>query len=114
MGTDVFLLTKPAGSNSIQRACSQATQLPKSWPSTQSSLRHFGPIFTFKTAITQRLFEESKKCLKVLYAVFCTFSNDARNFYCNWIQNFPFFCCKTQVFLVVMYLYICLSNKPQT
>jgi hypothetical protein len=24
MGTDVFLLTKPAGSNSIQRACSQA------------------------------------------------------------------------------------------
>jgi hypothetical protein len=25
MGTDVFLLTKPAGSNSIQRACSQAT-----------------------------------------------------------------------------------------
>ena len=23
MGTDVFLLTKPAGSNSIQRACSQ-------------------------------------------------------------------------------------------
>ena len=28
MGTDVFLLTKPAGSNSIQRACSQATQQP--------------------------------------------------------------------------------------
>jgi hypothetical protein len=26
MGTDVFLLTKPAGSNSIQRACSQAMQ----------------------------------------------------------------------------------------
>jgi hypothetical protein len=25
MGTDVFLLTKPAGSNSIQRACSQAS-----------------------------------------------------------------------------------------
>ena len=25
MGTDVFLLTKPAGSNSIQRACSKAT-----------------------------------------------------------------------------------------
>ena len=25
MGTDVFLLTKPSGSNSIQRACSQAT-----------------------------------------------------------------------------------------
>ena len=24
MGTDVFLLTKPAGSNSIQRACTQA------------------------------------------------------------------------------------------
>ena len=28
MGTDVFLLTKPAGSNSIQRACSQATYWP--------------------------------------------------------------------------------------
>jgi hypothetical protein len=24
VGTDVFLLTKPAGSNSIQRACTQA------------------------------------------------------------------------------------------
>ena len=38
--------------------------------STQSLLRHFGPIFTFKTAITQRLFEGSKNCLKVLYAFF--------------------------------------------
>jgi hypothetical protein len=27
MGTDVFLLSKPAGSNSIQRACSQASIL---------------------------------------------------------------------------------------
>ena len=27
MGTDVFLLTKTAGSNSIQRACSQASPL---------------------------------------------------------------------------------------
>ena len=34
MGTDVFLLTKPAGSNSIQRACSQAsTESENSSPS---------------------------------------------------------------------------------
>jgi hypothetical protein len=33
-------------------------------PTTQSLLRHFGPIFTFKTAITQRLFEGSKNCWK--------------------------------------------------
>jgi hypothetical protein len=32
MGTDVFLLTKPAGSNSIQRACSQATQKEHTCP----------------------------------------------------------------------------------
>jgi hypothetical protein len=33
MGTDVFLLTKLAGSNSIQRACSQATdsRTPPRW-----------------------------------------------------------------------------------
>jgi hypothetical protein len=83
------------------------------------------PIFTFKTAITQRLFEESKNCLKVLYAVFCTFSDYACHFYCNWIQNFSFFCCNMnliednhchpfsrqwasffawELFLVVMYL----------
>ena len=28
MGTDVFLLTKPAGCNSIQRACTQAMSTP--------------------------------------------------------------------------------------
>ena len=44
--------------------------------SSQSLLRHFGPIFTFKTAITPRLFKESKNCLKVLYAVFSTLSDD--------------------------------------
>jgi hypothetical protein len=65
------------------------------WPSTQSLLRHFGPIFTFKTAITQRLFEGSKNCLKVLYAVFCKLSDDASNFCCNWIQNFTFSYCNT-------------------
>ena len=46
-------------------------------------LQHFGPIFTFKTAITQRLFEGSKNCLKVLYAVVCKLSVETSHFCCN-------------------------------
>jgi hypothetical protein len=99
-------------------------------PSTQSLLRHFGPIFTFKTAITQRLFEKSKILLKSLDCGWC---NHASHFYCSWVQNFPFFsaiqfnrewslithflgigqpfCLET--FLVVMYLYAFQVNpKP--
>jgi hypothetical protein len=56
---------------------------------------HFGPIFTFKTAITQRLFEGSKNCLNVLYSGFCKLSDDASHFCCNWIQSFTFSCCNT-------------------
>ena len=40
-------------------------------------------LVTFKTSITRRLFEESENCLKVLYADFCTFSDDANHFDCN-------------------------------
>jgi hypothetical protein len=65
------------------------------WPGNQSLLRHFCSIFTFKTAITQRLFEGSRNCLKVLCAVFCKLSDDASHFCCNWIQNFTFSCCNT-------------------
>jgi hypothetical protein len=42
MGKDVFLLTKPAGSNSIQRACTQATTLTTLLPYyTCTTILHF-------------------------------------------------------------------------
>jgi hypothetical protein len=49
------------------------------WPSTQSLLRHFGSIFTFKTNNSKTIWR-IKNCLKVVYAICCTFSDDATYF----------------------------------
>jgi hypothetical protein len=63
MGTDVFLLTKPAGSNSIQRACSQASiimpllaaEIPAKLNSTQLS-RPTADVTEAQEAIGEQIF----------------------------------------------------------